>query len=210
MPIQPTVSARFMNHQYCRNGPIVAAPHAAPTPVVTRRLQRHETGFGHDYSRPAHGGPPDKPATPPNKVRDHELREIPNTARTRSGFEPHSEAACRVAQQRTQRVPKGWVGLLVNDPTPKATGAGEGIRTAQRSGLPRSATKDSEGSVRLGRTLRQRPNTEGNWSGRRDSNPRPQPWQGCALPLSYARSCVAPNRCFSLGNAPFGWGEAGQ
>src|SRR5947209_8625858 len=29
---------------------------------------------------------------------------------------------------------------------------------------------------------------DGNWSGRRDSNPRPQPWQGCALPLSYARS----------------------
>ena len=29
------------------------------------------------------------------------------------------------------------------------------------------------------------------WSGRRDSNPRPQPWQGCALPLSYAR---APSR----------------
>ena len=29
---------------------------------------------------------------------------------------------------------------------------------------------------------------EGNWSGRRDSNPRPQPWQGCALPLSYTRS----------------------
>ena len=27
----------------------------------------------------------------------------------------------------------------------------------------------------------------GIWSGRRDSNPRLQPWQGCALPLSYAR-----------------------
>ena len=26
------------------------------------------------------------------------------------------------------------------------------------------------------------------WSGRRDSNPRPRPWQGRALPLSYARS----------------------
>ena len=26
------------------------------------------------------------------------------------------------------------------------------------------------------------------WSGRGDSNARPQPWQGCALPLSYARS----------------------
>src|SRR6056297_2933500 len=25
------------------------------------------------------------------------------------------------------------------------------------------------------------------WSGKRDSNPRPQPWQGCALPLSYFR-----------------------
>jgi hypothetical protein len=29
------------------------------------------------------------------------------------------------------------------------------------------------------------------WSGRRDSNPRPQPWQGCALPLSYARLLYA-------------------
>ena len=25
------------------------------------------------------------------------------------------------------------------------------------------------------------------WSGRRDLNPRPQPWQGCTLPLSYSR-----------------------
>lgn len=30
--------------------------------------------------------------------------------------------------------------------------------------------------------------TQRGWSGRWDSNPRPQPWQGCALPLSYARS----------------------
>src|SRR5581483_5270647 len=28
----------------------------------------------------------------------------------------------------------------------------------------------------------------GVWSGKRDLNPRPQPWQGCALPLSYSRS----------------------
>src|SRR5262249_29625555 len=33
------------------------------------------------------------------------------------------------------------------------------------------------------------------WSGRRDSNPRPQPWQGCALPLSYTRiQCPADRR----------------
>ena len=31
-----------------------------------------------------------------------------------------------------------------------------------------------------------------NWSGRRDSNPRPQPWQGCILPLNYFRkTCMS-------------------
>ena len=29
------------------------------------------------------------------------------------------------------------------------------------------------------------------WSGRRDLNPRLQPWQGCTLPLSYSRSVGA-------------------
>ena len=32
-----------------------------------------------------------------------------------------------------------------------------------------------------------RRNSFNEWSGRRDLNPRPQPWQGCALPLSYFR-----------------------
>ena len=30
---------------------------------------------------------------------------------------------------------------------------------------------------------------DGSWSGRRDLNPRPSPWQGDALPLSHFRSC---------------------
>ncbi len=30
-------------------------------------------------------------------------------------------------------------------------------------------------------------NSPKKWSGKRDSNPRHQPWQGCALPLSYSR-----------------------
>jgi len=42
-----------------------------------------------------------------------------------------------------------------------------------------------------------------DWSGRRDSNPRPQPWQGCALPLSYSRfldvAGSAPKRRLSIG-----------
>ena len=29
-----------------------------------------------------------------------------------------------------------------------------------------------------------------SWSGKRDSNPRPSPWQGDALPLSYSRMVV--------------------
>src|ERR1700757_2745954 len=32
----------------------------------------------------------------------------------------------------------------------------------------------------------------GTWSGRRDSNPRPRPWQGRALPLSYTRVRANP------------------
>ena len=35
-------------------------------------------------------------------------------------------------------------------------------------------------------------------SGKRDSNPRPQPWQGCALPLSYFRMRICNNNIISL------------
>src|SRR5712691_11751671 len=33
-----------------------------------------------------------------------------------------------------------------------------------------------------------------SWSGKRDSNPRPRPWQGRALPLSYSRLTVNEHR----------------
>jgi hypothetical protein len=33
-------------------------------------------------------------------------------------------------------------------------------------------------------------------SERRDLNPRPSPWQGDALPLSYFRSLFYPNKAF--------------
>ncbi len=36
--------------------------------------------------------------------------------------------------------------------------------------------------------------SENEWSGRRGSNPRPQPWQGCALPLSYSRILLHSSR----------------
>ena len=34
--------------------------------------------------------------------------------------------------------------------------------------------------------------TNQNWSGKRDLNPRPSPWQGDALPLSYSRPIEYP------------------
>ena len=46
---------------------------------------------------------------------------------------------------------------------------------------------------RANKDPRVRPRDVEEWSGRRDSNPRPQPWQGCALPLSYARSERGPS-----------------
>jgi hypothetical protein len=33
------------------------------------------------------------------------------------------------------------------------------------------------------------------WSGKRDLNPRPSPWQGDALPLSYSRSEKMEEEC---------------
>jgi len=54
----------------------------------------------------------------------------------------------------------------------------------------RAAKNDKAASRRLvistGPTRRS-PLAKNFWSGRRDSNPRPRPWQGRALPLSYTR-----------------------
>src|SRR3974390_3640440 len=40
------------------------------------------------------------------------------------------------------------------------------------------------------------------WSGRRDSNPRPRPWQGRALPLSYTRIREIFGRSYSQNTGP--------
>src|SRR5256712_4556762 len=38
-----------------------------------------------------------------------------------------------------------------------------------------------------------------DWSGKRDSNPRPRPWQGRALPLSYSRATAVDLITISAG-----------
>src|ERR1051325_12236231 len=58
------------------------------------------------------------------------------------------------------------------------------------------AITESEHGLALGRPVTSEANVRNpdltgtphsDWSGRRDSNPRRQPWQGCTLPLSYSR-----------------------
>jgi hypothetical protein len=56
-------------------------------------------------------------------------------------------------------------------------------REPERDGRSGSKSKKAPGNPTLTCFSR----LEIVWSGRRDSNPRPQPWQGCALPLSYTR-----------------------
>ena len=66
------------------------------------------------------------------------------------------------------------------------TAAARQIPIGSRAGPRNSSRKTPDRLIgidkppRAGATVRE-------WSGRRDSNPRPQPWQGCALPLSYTR-----------------------
>jgi hypothetical protein len=62
-----------------------------------------------------------------------------------------------------------------------------GIRVLQTLALPLGhlAPFCLSQSTQLQRMLR---SLDDNWSGRRDLNPRPSPWQGDALPLSYFRS----------------------
>src|SRR5712692_3352448 len=43
------------------------------------------------------------------------------------------------------------------------------------------------------------------WSGRWDSNPRPRPWQGRALPLSYTRILAAHGRWLSYAKRRPAW-----
>ena len=55
------------------------------------------------------------------------------------------------------------------------------IRTSVHGSKVRCPTTRRRGSGRCPRENPVRPRT-GRWSGRRDSNPRPSPWQGDALP----------------------------
>ena len=78
-------------------------------------------------------------------------------------------------------------------------------RALRRQGMPPACQRVSPLAYARALQLVGMPPACQRWSGRRDSNPRPQPWQGCALPLSYARSRADAGRNRALA----GGGEAG-
>ena len=51
-----------------------------------------------------------------------------------------------------------------------------------RRQLPRGAVASPSPAVHTSKQKRDYPKVISLWSGKRDSNSRPQPWQGCALP----------------------------
>ena len=62
----------------------------------------------------------------------------------------------------------------------------EVLQTSQRHRIPLGFARFPR---RIHRGEHETLNGKGRgWSGKRDSNPRLQPWQGCTLPLSYSRS----------------------
>ena len=77
--------------------------------------------------------------------------------------------------------PSGFNSRLAHQPSPEAT---RRRRLSRRS----DATRHEGGpSCRGFGTPAWQATRAKNWSERRDLNPRPSPWQGDALPLSYAR-----------------------
>ena len=81
-----------------------------------------------------------------------------------------------------------------------------GLRCADLAPTPSGAVARDVASPDGGRRTRVSENLE-KWSGRGDSNARPQPWQGCALPLSYARAPERQDRSF-FGRAAYCRGSA--
>ena len=73
---------------------------------------------------------------------------------------------------------------------------GEPQRCLRPSRLPIPPLRRNPSIARRRAALKRAPSTSARavvgWSGRRGSNPRPPPWQGGALPLSYFRSPRPP------------------
>src|SRR5262245_62142131 len=96
--------------------------------------------------------------------------------RTKRGWRRRSELNRCMEVLQTSALPLGYAAEGgTRHPIPIEKGA---VIIGAACGLEQAASMDV-GFRRFG------------WSGKRDSNPRLQPWQGCTLPLSYSRPVVA-------------------
>ena len=88
------------------------------------------------------------------------------------------------ARDRARATPESSIFRLKNSARQHA----RGLKLAPQTGLEPVINRLTAGgsTIELLRNLN-------SWSGRRDLNPQPSPWQGVALPLSYSRETTHPN-----------------
>ena len=82
----------------------------------------------------------------------------------------------------------GWFrpkNVITSSAGEKCARSGPAARGQIECQMSRLAQKNEKPACNSG--LSSNCHFEKTWSGRRDSNPRPRPWQGRALPLSYTR-----------------------
>jgi hypothetical protein len=95
----------------------------------------------------------------------------------REGWRRGSESNRRIKVLQTSPLPLGYRAILNN------CNAGRSTNGTGKCDFQTITTLLRAARCILRRTGRQ----VATWSGRRDLNPRPSPWQGDALPLSYSR-----------------------
>lgn len=133
----------------------------------------------------------------------------------------HLAVNCFVTVQRN---PRRW-RAMASWQTPKsvpnmlANGSVSSSKRCLRISLPPALPPRLESASQNWSRKSEKSQVQRNWSGRRDSNPRPSAWEADALPLSYARSRriilpQAPLRLIHCGNCRIlvparnpGWGE---
>ena len=167
-----------------------------------RRACRNPTARERDRSRPQEGRPRCRCGAPVRSVPPSSCRAGYRRDRKR-GRPPRR---CR-RDDPTRQAPRGRAPTPFREPNEDAASAGTGNRTRMglppqdfksrastdfatpariwqrpHPALPANAKRERCGRSRLAPASGTRRRIHLLKSGKRDSNPRPQPWQGCALP----------------------------
>ena len=101
------------------------------------------------------------------------------------GKQMHGQPTSKGARPMKNGRPKG---TSAHDAMEAKPGFEPGVKALQASALPLGHFADMQRAEK-----RNRPSSK-QWSGQRGSNPRPQPWQGCALPTEPCPHMVGDTR----------------